>query len=161
METSYEFDPCTLDNENQVGIYQWTPRPKEERVPKSEWRKQQNNGDYNQQPGIDELRKIKFYLKRKFPDNQIMDSFGISAETLVAIKKDKYSPIDGIALDNQSKIYKEFTNIERRIDFIFDALKFIADNAFPSEDNVKRLAFKKLITAPFKKKKSSSYDEEE
>ena len=93
-------EEITLDN--------WKPSTQKKHIQKSEWREKQNNGDFNQSPGIDELYKINMYLKKKYPDSEIMDVFGITSETLVAIKRNCYDPIDGISLDNQSKIYKEF-----------------------------------------------------
>jgi hypothetical protein len=167
MAASYEFDPCTVDGSDveETTIDNWKPSAVNAHVPKSEWRQKQNDGNYNQQPGIDELKKIKMFLKRKYPDHQIMDSFGIACETLVAIKKGCYDPISGISLDNQSKIYKEFNRIEKRLDKLFEAFKFLADNAladnaFDSHDaSVKRMSLKEIIGVPTKQKKQS--DEEE
>lgn len=132
MQDSYEFDPCALDGSDQdddfVSIDDWKPKPKKERVPKSDWRQLQNAGRCNVQPGIDDIRKIKYYLKKSMPDVEIMDVFGIDAATLLAIKRDKYCPIDGIALDNQSKIYNEFRKIEKTCDKIFDALDYLGEH---------------------------------
>lgn len=154
MQDSYEFDPCSIDGSDEISIDNWKPEMRVASVPKSEWRKIQNDGNYNQEPGIDELKKIQMYLKRKYPDHQIMDDFGINCETLKAIKGGRYSPVDGISLDNQSKIYKEFIRIDKKINKIFDALKFLADNVFDEKDSGKRMAFKALIELPRKKSKS-------
>ncbi len=161
MNASYEFDPCSIDgsDEEEITLDNWKPSVKEIKVQKSEWRQKQNDGHNNQEPGIDDLRKINRFLKLKYPDHQIMDAFGITSETLVAIKRDCYSPVTGISLDNQSKIYKEFARIDKKLNKIFEAFKFIADNSFDGKDSAKRMAFKTLIRIPPKKKKDS--DEEE
>lgn len=131
MQDSYEFDPCTLDGSDQddefVSIDDWKPTPKSQRVPKSEWRQVQNAGNHDIQPGIDEINKIKGYVKKRLPDCQILEAFGITAETLVAIKRDKYCPLDGISLDNQSKIYNKFQEVQKSYDKIFDALAYLGE----------------------------------
>jgi hypothetical protein len=155
MTHSYHRDDCdtvTLDN--------WAPSEKVSAVPKSQWRQEQNKGDFNQHPGLDELRKINKYLKKGYPDHQIMESFGITSETLVAIKRECYSPVTGISLDNQSKIYKEFARIDKKLDRVFAAFKLLSDNVFDSKDTAKRLLFKTLISPP-KKKNQHTTDEEE
>lgn len=161
MSASYEFDPCSIDgSDKEVTLDSWTPTVKEVGVPKSEWRQKQNDGNQNQQPGIDELKKINMFLKRKYPDHQIMDAFGITSETLVAIKRECFSPVTGISLDNQSKIYKEFTSIDKKLDRVFEALKFLVDNVFSTKDSAKRMAFKTLISTP-KKSKKANLDEDD
>ncbi len=80
-----EDDGITLDN--------WTPSDKELVLQKSGWRTQQNANKYNLLPGADELRKINAFLKKKYPDYQIMEAFGINCDILMAIKHDCYSPI--------------------------------------------------------------------
>lgn len=149
MQTSYEFDPCTLDgsehDEDGVTLDNWKPRDKDNNLTKSQWRQVQNGCNYNQEPGLDEIKKINMYLGKKYPDHQIMDMFGIGAETLLAIKRGCYDPIDGISLDNQSKIYKEFARIQKKLDKTIDALKFIADNGFGKDDTVKRMMLKTII----------------
>ena len=128
---SYELDPCSIDGSDQeVTLDNWKPSVKTEKILKSEWRQKQNNGNYNQQSGIDELKKINMYLKRKCPDHQIIDYFGINCETLVAIKRKCYSPVDGIHLDNQNKIYKEFNSIHRKIERFLNAFMFLSENLF-------------------------------
>src|SRR6185369_10416128 len=92
MEQSYNFDPCTLDDsqDDEVTLDNWKPTPKNDGIIQSEWRQKQIGNNFNQQPGIDELKKIDMYLKKKKSDADIMRAFGINAETLVAIKKNKY-----------------------------------------------------------------------
>lgn len=131
MQDSYEFDPCTLDGSDQdddfVSIDDWRPTPRNQKVPKSEWRQVQNAGNNDIQPGIDEINKIKGYVKKRLPDCQILEAFGITSETLVAIKRDKYCPLDGISLDNQSKIYNKFQEIQKNYDKIFDVLAYLGE----------------------------------
>lgn len=150
MEASYEFDPCSIDGSNleenvESTLESWKPRNKERpAVPKSEWRQQQIDGNYHQEPGIDEIKKIKMYLKKKYPDYQIMDAFGITSETLVAIKRDCYDPIDGISLDNQSKIYKEFQRIEKILSNMMNGVEYLSKHALQNE--IHRLEFKVIIS---------------
>jgi len=117
-ETSYDFDPCTLDNsqdDEEITLDNWKPRTKSNEIIQSEWRQKQIGNNFNQEPGMDELKKIEMYLKKKKSDSDIMKTFGINAETLVAIKKNKYCPIDGISMDNLSKIYSEFKSLGTQI----------------------------------------------
>jgi hypothetical protein len=101
------------------------------------------------------------YLKKKASDSDIMKAFGINAETLVAIKKDKYDPVEGISLDNQSKIYKEFKRLENRIDSLFNGIDHIAECIFITEEDKKtyKNSFKKTKAKKEKKvKKNLEYD---
>ena len=133
-EASYEFDPCSIDGsdteeEEQVTLDNWKPSKKAKIIP-SKWRQQMIGSNFNQEPGLDELHKINGFLKKKVPDSEIMNAFGITADTLVAIKKDKYDPIDGISLDNQSKIYKEFRKVEEKMDGFLRGLNYLAETMF-------------------------------
>ena len=149
---TYEFDPCTIDgSDKEVTLDNWKPSVKTESAPKSEWRQKQNDGKFNQDPGIDELKKITMYLKRKYPDHEIMTIFGISCETLVAIKRNCYSPVEGISLDNQSKIYKEFARLDKKLDLVMETL-----TVFSESDSVKRKAFKEIFSPKKPKKKEKA-----
>jgi len=147
-DLSYEFDVCSVDgSDKEVTLDEWKPSVKDNSIQKSEWRKNQNNGDYDQQPGLDELKKINMYLKKDYPDSQIMDTFGISSETLVAIKRGCYDPIEGISLDNQIKIYKEFSRLNqkigklnRKIEQFQEVFRFIFE-----KDEEKRAFFEKIM----------------
>lgn len=145
-------EEITLDN--------WKPSTQKKHIQKSEWREKQNNGDFNQSPGIDELYKINMYLKKKYPDSEIMDVFGITSETLVAIKRNCYDPIDGISLDNQSKIYKEFVKVNKKLSSFYGAFKLLADTLDIKDESI-RLTLKAIIGKPEKKKKEDIEDEEE
>lgn len=131
-------------------------------IHRSKWRQEKIDGHYNQQPGLDELKKIHGYLKKKFPDHQIMEVFGITSETLVAIKRDCYSPVEGISLDNQSKIYRKFDRIDKKLEKIFEAMQLLTDVFGPCE-TTRRMMFKTLVAkikrGPNKTKEKN--DEEE
>ena len=86
-----------------------------------------------------------------------MDAFGIDAKILIAIKTDRYSPVEGIKLDNLSKIYKAFEKIERRLDDVCQALNLLVDNTFKKDQAATRTLFKSLITIT----KIRSQDEDE
>lgn len=149
-EESYEFDPCSIDDSDleseEVTLDNWKPTIKKPVIKQSNWRKEQIGTNFNQQPGLDELKKIFRYLRKRAPDSDIMQAFGISAETLVAIKKDKYDPVDGISLDNQSKIYKEFKLINDKVDGLVRGLNFIADVLFIDKEDKNK--FKKSMKKP-------------
>ena len=133
-EASYEFDPCSIDEsdkeEEPVTLDNWKPSNEKPVIVASKWRQDAIGTNFNQQPGIDELHKIHMFLKKKASDAEIMKAFGITCETLVAIKKDKYDPVDGISLDNQSKIYKEFKRLEERIESVLRGINHIAEIMF-------------------------------
>lgn len=158
-EASYEFDPCSIDGsdkEEPVTLDNWKPTEKKSKIVMSKWRQETNGTNYNQQPGIDELNKILMFLKKKASDTEIMQAFGITAETLVAIKKDKYDPVDGISLDNQSKIYKEFKRLEDRIESLLRGINHIAECIFI--DKKDKAAYKKSFRKPKKEKASKKKD---
>lgn len=169
IEDSYYFDPTILDgsdldldNENQVtkkeGIHdfvsidEWKPTvKKEKKITPSAWRQKQIGDDYNQQPGIDELHKIQQYIKKKYPDAEIMNAFGLRAETMKAIREDRYCPVDGIELDNLSKIYIQFQIIKKDISDLHKSTTFILDTLFPKGN--KNEAFVKYKNKLKEKKK--------
>lgn len=138
-DRSYEFDPCTLDgsDKEEITLDNWKQRKKEKTIIQSQWRKTQIGSDFNQQPGLDDLGKIAMFLKKKKSDAEIMHVFGISAETLIAIKKNKYCPVEGIALDNLSKIYNEFENLKKRMDKVERGADYLSKVLFLSEDDLK------------------------
>lgn len=160
---SYQFDPCSIDGSDQedISLDDWKPTVKTPKIVQSKWRQESIGDDFNQQPGLDELRKIHTYLKKKASDAEIMRAFGISAETLIAIKKDNYSPVEGISLDNQSKIYKEFKRLEAKILSLSRGMKHIGKIMFIDEEE--KLAFKKAMKKPksVKKKKLKCEENDE
>lgn len=123
----YDFDPCTLDNsqhdkEEEVTLDNWKPSEKRPvfRI-KSEWRqKQLSEGFGYMNPGIDEIKKIRTYLKNKQSDIEILDQFGINADTLFAIKMNRYDPVEGIIDDQVSLIFTKTNTLEKRIESIKD-----------------------------------------
>lgn len=154
-EESYEFDPCTLDGSDveegdNVKMDDWKPSVQQPKIVASKWRQEQIGTNYNQQPGIDELKKILMYINKKASDAEIMNAFGITADTLIAIKKDKYDPVDGISLDNQSKIYKEFKRLEDKIDGLLRGLNHMAKIMFIDKEELGE--YKKTLKKPKKAK---------
>lgn len=162
-EASYEFDPCSIDGSDQedepVTLDNWKPSENKPKIVASKWRQESIGTNFNQQPGLDELNKIHMFLKKKACDADIMKAFGISAETLIAIKKDKYDPVDGISLDNQSKIYKEFKRLEDRIESLLRGINHIAECMFT--DKKSKADYKKSFKKPKKAKIEKKPKDEE
>lgn len=140
--TYYDFDPSDLDDlqdaedrDDMVTLDNWKPTEKKhtDEIIQSEWRQKTIGINFNQQPGLDELRKIEAYLKKKKADSEIMKTFGIDAETLVAIKKNKYCPINGISLDNLSKIYIEFKTVKESLVKLQRGADYLASILFMSK----------------------------
>lgn len=153
IEASYEFDPCSVDGSDQeesITLDNWKPTAQKPKIVPSKWREEQIGNNFNQEPGIDELHKINMYLKKNAPDSEIMKAFGVNAETLIAIKKGKYDPVDGISLDNQSKIYREFKRIEDKIASLLRGLNHIAKIMFI--DKEEHNEYKKALKKPRKAK---------
>jgi len=141
MENSYEFDPCSIEENNEdeeVSLDNWKPRKKEKTIIQSEWRKNQIGNDFNQQPGLDDLNKIQMYLKKNRPDAEIMKAFGVSAEMLVAIKKENYSPVEGISCDNLSKIQNEFKKINKTIMQLKRGVDYITKAIFQNKNELNK-----------------------
>jgi hypothetical protein len=153
-EASYEFDPCSIDGSHieEVTLDNWKPRENLPKISPSQWRQRQIGNDFNQQPGLDDLHKIHKYLNKKLSDSEIMNAFGLTAETLIAIKAGNYDPVEGISLDNQSKIYKEFRKIEEKMESFLRALNYIADIMFI--DKKEKAEFKKSFLNAEKNLKS-------
>lgn len=123
------------EDEEEITLDNWKPKKKEIDIIFSEWRQQQIGHDFNQHPGTDEIKKIKMHLKKNVPNHKIMEAFGITAETLVAIKTGNYDPIYGISLDSLSKIQQTFEFLEKKINRLDRACEYIAKNVFVSEEN--------------------------
>lgn len=151
---SYEFDPCEIDGSNKIEetLDNWRPKEKTNQLKISQWRLKQNGENCNKSPGLDDLKKIMMHLKNKKSDSDIMKAFGIASETLVAIKREKYDPVDGISLDNQSKIYKEFERLEKNIIKIMSSLDYLCDILLI--DTEQETKFRKILG--IKKKKIES-----
>ncbi len=158
---SYEFDVCSLDGSDQdeLSIDNWKPSAQKITIKQSEWRKNQIGNNYNQQPALDDLRKINMYLNKKSSDAEIMQVFGINAETLIAIKKDNYSPVDGIHLDTLGKIYNHFKLLENKIVFLENKVKCMVDTVYPDKES--KSAFTKAIQKKVSKKKSDAITKDE
>jgi len=125
------------EEEQEVTLDNWTPTKKEEKfIIPSEWRKKSINDNHNQEPGLNDLKKINYYVKKNYPDVEIMRAFGLAAETLIAIKTNKYSPIHGISMDNLCKIQKEFLKIERSIQLLKNGMNYIAHTLFIEKEDL-------------------------
>lgn len=160
MEPSYSFDPCSIDgsNEEEITLDNWKPTVKTDRLVMSEWRLNQNGTNHDLDPGIDELKKIQSYLRKKRSDSDIMKMFGVSSETLVAIKKGCYSPVDGISMDNLSKIQKEFAALEKKIERHKETLIFMGEIMFTDIEMLKD--FNKKLGRRDKKESEDGEDSE-
>jgi hypothetical protein len=141
-DKSYFFDPCDLDEEDKlddgITLDNWKPRDRKKGLVQSDWRQNQIGKDFDQQPGIDDITKIESFLRKKVSDPEIMKYFGISADTLVAIKKGTYCPVEGIHLDNLSKIQKEFKTITRKLSLLQRGADYISKILFISEEDLKQ-----------------------
>jgi len=130
QEATYEFDPAELDGsqddlESEVTLDNWKPTPKTHnfRTP-SKWRNEMNcRGLGYMEPGLDEIHKIRVYLKNKISDLEIMDTFAINADTLSAIKNNRYDPVDGM-MENQNQVLQRKCDLlEKRIEDIKKKIK--------------------------------------
>ena len=121
---SYEFDPCSIDGSNEieddefVKIDDWKPSPKSNVFRKaSNWRQEVNNQFYGyMEPGLDEIKKIRAYLRNKTRDIEIMEQFGINADTLFAIKTNRFDPVEGIINNQTDVLFKKQEILEKRIE---------------------------------------------
>lgn len=140
MNDFYEFDPTTFDEseDEQITLDNWKPSKKESKIIQSEWRKRQIGTNFNQEPGVDDLKKIQMFLKKKRPDAEVMTAFGISAEVLVAIKKGFYCPMEGINMDNINKIQKEFKRVDEIIKKLRRGADYIAEILFIDKKDLKK-----------------------
>ncbi len=162
LDRSFSMDSNVDDYEQDdfVSIDEWKPSEKKNVVIPSSWRKKQIGDYFNQQPGLDEIKKIKRFLRQKKPDAEIMNAFGITCDVLSAIKTDRYSPVEGISLDNLSKIYKEHVRIEERINKLQRGLNYIAKVLFI--DKISMGEYKKACKKPISKIiKNDNEDEDE
>lgn len=154
-EGSYYFDPTEIDNLDEDGeesLDNWKPKAKKQELTQSEWRKNQIGDNFNQEPGLDDLDKIHSLIRKKAPDSEIMRVFGINAHTLIAIKERRYCPVDGISLNNLSKIHAEFNKVERRADRLWDHILMIFGLIFP--DGSWQTAYKKYSDINKKERKA-------
>lgn len=122
------------DTDNYISMEQWEPAKKEEKIVQSQWRKNQVNENYERQPCLDDLRKINVFIKKKIPDHEIMRTFGINSDVMIAIKRKKYCPVEGIKLDNLCKIYIEFEKISKKINKIKRGNDYLASILLISDE---------------------------
>ena len=106
-------DEITLDN--------WKPSPPAKKLIQSEWRKNQIGENYNQEVFRDDLKKIQAAIQKKFPDHEIMQTFGINAQTLVDIKERWVNPENGVmkgSLNTMADGSSDFGSIKKTISAI-------------------------------------------
>lgn len=150
-------------NDMDVTIDNWKPEFREKKIIQSEWRKQQNNNDFNQSVGRDELKKIKFAIKNKYADHEIMKTYGINAETLIAVKENKINPELGIMRgkleeDETYKLIKKVNKLQGALYGINYALKELAKILF-SEKEQQQEFLKLMNKRPEKSKKKDIIEE--
>lgn len=141
----YEFDPCSIDgsdqleDEDEVSLDNWKPSPKSQiyRQP-SKWRQESNAQGYGyMEPGIDEIKKIRAYLKNKTNDIEIMRQFAINADTLFAIKTNRYDPIEGIIKNQTDVLFKKLELLEKQTRGCQLHLQNIAENVITNDKFIK------------------------
>lgn len=142
---SYEFDPCSVDgsdqlpDEEEVTLDNWKPSPKKEvfRTP-SKWRQELNSQGYGyMEPGLDEIKKIRAYLKNKIDDIEIMQQFAINADTLFAIKANRFDPVEGIINNQTDVLFKKQELLEKRITGCQLLLKNMVENLTTNDKFIK------------------------
>jgi hypothetical protein len=157
----YEFDPEIFDADTEddfESIDNWKPSEKSKKLITSEWRKNRIGNDFNQQPDLDDLIKIKSFLKKGYPDFEIMENFGINSEVLSAIKKNNYCAVEGIKLDNLTKIFNEFKKIENSISKNNLSIKYILKTICRKETKLNE--YKEFIKKESKSKKAMKKEED-
>jgi hypothetical protein len=159
---------------NYVSLDDWKPseKPKKKLI-QSEWRKNKIQEDCNQDPGLDDFRKIKSAIKKGCNDHEIMINYGINAETIVAIKQDIYNPARGARhfhsydldlVKDGTKMFLEFQKIQDECYGIMQAMHFLNDILFNTAKDKKN--FKDIFTGkkPYLKKVKKieeDFDDEE
>jgi hypothetical protein len=106
------------------------------KVVPSNWRTKRNAGNFNIEPGFDDLKHINRYIKKGAPDFEIMEAFGLSARTMQAIRENRYSSVDGISQDNIKKIQQEFLYINKQVTMLTKALTKLVDTIFIDKDSM-------------------------
>jgi hypothetical protein len=155
--------------DDEVTLDTWKPSTPEKKLIPSKWRQEQMGNNYNQDVGGDELKKIKSALNKKFPDHEIMQAYGISAQTLVDIKEGRINPHAGITrgtlntvneFDEINSILKKISAVQARLYGINCAFRELAKILYGDKDQQKeflKLLEKKRINA----KKEPKDDEED
>jgi hypothetical protein len=153
-------EEITLDN--------WKPNPPNKKLIQSEWRKNQIGENYNQEVFRDDLKKIQTAIQKKFPDHEIMQTYGINAQTLVDIKERRINPGNGIIkgslctgsdVSDFGSIKKTISAIQTRLYGIGCAFRELAKILF--EDKETQEEFLKLLEKKRGKVKSRNKDDEE
>lgn len=124
--------------DKEISIDEWKPSEKSNKIIQGEWRKKLIGDNFDQTPSLDDFKKIKMYLKREHSDSEIMGVFGINANTLMAIKEGRFCPIDGIELDNLSKVYNEFQRIDKRANKMEVSIKYLVKFLFKTPEELEK-----------------------
>ena len=128
---------------DEISIDDWKPNIPEKKLVQSKWRKETIGDNYNQDVGLDELRKINVAIKKKFTDHEILKAYGITAETLVRIKEGKLNPETGnmrgkLDMDNNFDemlaMRKKISVLQTRIYGITSTFKELAKILYSDKD---------------------------
>lgn len=122
--------------EENITLENWQPTLQKSQLIPSKWRLKIVKNNPNQHPDKNELLKIRRYIKRRVSDCEIMTAFGLSAETMIAIKKNNYDPIEGVGMDSQYKIIREFKEINFKIEALYRGMHFIASKIFTEKEQM-------------------------
>lgn len=145
-------------------IEDWRPSViKRRTVPISAWRQAQIAGNYNQKVGARDLKKIQGFIKRGAPEFEILESFGISAETLIAIKKNRYEAGTGIVDDRVEFVLEDIKPLLKKAHKYRKALDSIAVNLFPNHKDFAEATLyfiQQMQRDKLKKSKKSTQEDE-
>lgn len=162
IEKSYEFDPCTLDDDQEDTLDNWCPtKPGEEVFRKaSEWRQKQNDSSLKDRVSPDDLRKIHTYLLNKVSDSDIMATFNLTPKSLVAIKKNKFTTCEGVVDDDLERLALRHENLHRKFNGLLSNFELIERTLMSSPVFLDALQVTKNIMAiEAEKKKEKRYSQ--
>lgn len=151
---------------DDVSIDEWKPNLPEKKLIQSKWRKEIIGDNYNQEVGLDELKKINMALKKKRPDYEILQAYGISSETLVRIKEGKLTPDTGnmrgkLESDNNFDellaIRKKINVLQSRIYGITSTFKELAKILYSDKDQ--QMEFLRILERKRKNERKSDDDD--
>ena len=151
---------------DEISMDDWKPNIPEKKLIQSKWRKETIGDNYNQDVGLDELRKINVAIKKKFPDHEILKAYGITAETLVRIKEGKLNPETGntrgkLDMDNNFDemlaMRKKISVLQTRIYGITSTFKELAKILYQDKDQ--QTEFLRILERKMKNERKEIDDE--